>query len=66
MHQFSLPIIDRKIRFALAGCGRISKNHFSALREHHERAELVSICDVNDAALKDFNAEINPRVSGLR
>jgi hypothetical protein len=24
------PVINRKIRFALVGCGRISKNHFDA------------------------------------
>lgn len=51
MRQFSLPINDRKIRFALAGCGRIAKNHFAALREHHERAELVGVCDVDAQAL---------------
>ena len=61
MHQFLLPILDRRIRFALVGCGRISKNHFSALREHHGRAELVGICDVNDAALKDSATETNAR-----
>ena len=26
------PIVDRKIRFALVGCGRISANHFEALK----------------------------------
>ena len=60
MRQFSLPINDRKVRFALAGCGRIAKNHFAALREHHERAELVGVCDVVpevlDAAAKETGA----------
>ncbi|MCB1753848.1 MAG: Gfo/Idh/MocA family oxidoreductase, partial [Gammaproteobacteria bacterium] len=42
---------DRKIRFALVGCGRIAKNHFAALKTHEARAELVSICDVNPTAL---------------
>ena len=46
------PILDRKIRFALVGCGRISKNHFEALAKHADRAELVDICDTNAAALK--------------
>ena len=45
-------IKDRKIRFALAGCGRISANHFDALEKHTERAELVGVCDVDPAALK--------------
>ncbi len=44
-------IKDRKIRFALAGCGRISGNHFDALEKHAERAELVGVCDVDPAAM---------------
>ena len=44
-------IRDRRIRFALAGCGRISANHFDALDKHTERAELVGVCDVDPAAL---------------
>jgi UDP-N-acetyl-2-amino-2-deoxyglucuronate dehydrogenase len=47
VRQFCAPIIDRKIRFALVGCGRIASNHFEALRQHHERAELVGVCDVD-------------------
>ncbi|MFM9914610.1 MAG: gfo/Idh/MocA family oxidoreductase, partial [Rhizobacter sp.] len=37
-----LPIVDRRIRFALVGCGRISRNHLAALAEHSERAEIVA------------------------
>jgi UDP-N-acetyl-2-amino-2-deoxyglucuronate dehydrogenase len=44
-------ITDRRIRFALVGCGRISKNHFDALERHREHAELVAVCDVDPAAL---------------
>ena len=40
-------ITDRKIRFALVGCGRISANHIEALRRHADHAELVSVCDVD-------------------
>jgi UDP-N-acetyl-2-amino-2-deoxyglucuronate dehydrogenase len=40
-------ITDRKIRFALVGCGRISANHIEAIRQHAERAELVAVCDVD-------------------
>lgn len=47
-----LPIQDRKIRFALVGCGRISANHFSAIRQHHERAELVAVCDHRPEAVQ--------------
>ena len=46
------PILDRKIRFALAGCGRISGNHFEALEKHAERAELVGVCDIDRVALE--------------
>jgi UDP-N-acetyl-2-amino-2-deoxyglucuronate dehydrogenase len=46
-----LPIAGRAIRFALVGCGRISANHFEALRQHAERAELVAVCDNRPAAL---------------
>jgi len=46
-----LPISSRPIRFALAGCGRISANHFDALRQHAGRAELVAVCDTRPAAL---------------
>ena len=46
-----LPITTRPIRFALVGCGRISVNHFEALRLHGERAHLVAVCDNQPAAL---------------
>jgi UDP-N-acetyl-2-amino-2-deoxyglucuronate dehydrogenase len=36
------PITGRRIRVALVGCGRISRNHIKAIPVHHERAELVS------------------------
>ncbi|OQA32762.1 MAG: 1,5-anhydro-D-fructose reductase [Betaproteobacteria bacterium ADurb.Bin341] len=61
MHQFFQPIVDRKIRFALVGCGRISKNHFAALREHQARAELVGVCDVDPQALQAAVAETGAR-----
>lgn len=51
MHHYSAPILDRKIRFALVGCGRIANNHFEALRQHHDRAELAGVCDVDPRAL---------------
>ena len=45
------PITDRKIRFALVGCGRISKNHFDSIRQHEARCELVDVCDIDATAL---------------
>ncbi len=47
----ALPITDRKIRFALVGCGRISAHHIEALRAHAHSAELVAVCDVQPQAL---------------
>ena len=44
-------VTDRKIRFALVGCGRISANHFDALDRHADRAELVGVCDIDPDAL---------------
>ena len=32
MHVRRNPIIDRKVRFALVGCGRIASNHFEAIK----------------------------------
>ncbi|MGH7527441.1 MAG: Gfo/Idh/MocA family protein, partial [Gemmatimonadales bacterium] len=55
---------DRKIRFALVGCGRISANHFEALEKHGERAELVGVCDIDPAALA--KAEARTGAKGYR
>ncbi len=44
-------ITDRKLRFAILGCGRISDRHVEAITAHRERAELVAVCDTNDEAL---------------
>ena len=51
MRHYPAPITDRKIRFALVGCGRIATNHFEALRQHQDRAQLVGVCDVDPRAL---------------
>jgi UDP-N-acetyl-2-amino-2-deoxyglucuronate dehydrogenase len=52
MIKYPSPIIDRSIRVALAGCGRIAANHFGALDQHKDRARLVAVCDVDAAALE--------------
>ncbi|HSC00167.1 MAG TPA: gfo/Idh/MocA family oxidoreductase, partial [Burkholderiaceae bacterium] len=44
MHIRRPPITDRKLRFALAGCGRIAANHFEAIKTHAARCELVDVC----------------------
>jgi len=42
----------RKIRMAIVGCGRISRNHFGSIEKHKDNIELVSICDTNEEVLK--------------
>ncbi|MFM7311872.1 MAG: Gfo/Idh/MocA family protein [Cyanobium sp.] len=51
MLQPITPITDRRIRIALVGCGRISANHIRAIALHHERAELVALCDTQSHRL---------------
>lgn len=45
------PIVGRKIKVALVGCGRIASRHFEAFREHRDRAELVAVADIDPTAL---------------
>lgn len=52
MRHFPPPITDRKIRFALAGCGRIAASHFAAIEKHSGRATLVDVCDTDPVALE--------------
>lgn len=58
------PITNRKIRFALVGCGRISKNHFDSIKQHAEYAELVDVCDINQLALNNAVAETGAKAHG--
>jgi UDP-N-acetyl-2-amino-2-deoxyglucuronate dehydrogenase len=51
MRSFPPPVTDRRIRFAIVGCGRIATNHFNAIKQHQDRAELTAICDVDGRAL---------------
>jgi len=46
---------NRKIKIAIVGCGRISKNHFSSIEKHADEMELVAICDVNEQILKEHH-----------
>lgn len=51
MRYFPPAVLDRRIRFALVGCGRIATNHFDAIAQHSARCELVGVCDIDQAAL---------------
>lgn len=61
LHAPIPPIVNRKVRFALVGCGRIARNHFGALKTHADRAELVGICDVDPEALATAAKETGAR-----
>lgn len=52
MYVKSKPITDRKIRFAIVGCGRIAQNHIASMQSHAERCEIVDVCDTDVAALE--------------
>ncbi|MCC7110404.1 MAG: Gfo/Idh/MocA family oxidoreductase [Deltaproteobacteria bacterium] len=55
------PITERKVRFALAGCGRIAANHFEAIKAHGARAELTDVCDPDPRALEAAVARTGAR-----
>jgi UDP-N-acetyl-2-amino-2-deoxyglucuronate dehydrogenase len=51
------PIKDRRVRFALAGCGRIAANHFDAIQRHTDRCELTDVCDIDPSVLAAATAK---------
>lgn len=65
----SSPAPARKVRFALVGCGRIAKNHFSAIAEHSDRCELLDVCDIDperlSAAIAATGARGHATLTGL-
>lgn len=56
------PIMNRRIRIGVVGCGRISANHFAAIESHQERMQLTAVCDTDSAALRA--AEVKYKVPG--
>ena len=56
----SYPVINnRKIRVAIIGCGRISKNHFESIEKNKKDIELVSICDDDQSVLTVHEKKYN-------
>ena len=53
----SIP--EPRVRIALVGCGRISRNHIKAISLHCERAELVALCDTDQARLHSAQELVN-------
>ena len=60
-------ITDRRLRFAIVGCGRIAQSHFDAIAQHARDAELVAVCDTHPAALAAATAATGvPGFASLR
>ena len=45
-------IKNRKIKFALVGCGRISNNHFGSFETLADECEIIGVCDTDPANLQ--------------
>lgn len=56
-----VPIVGRKIKIAVAGCGRISKLHIEAISKLDESFELVALCDVDKTVLEKVSK--NPKIN---
>lgn len=57
-------IIDRKIKIAVVGCGRISKNHFDSIEKHADEFELVAVCELDSEVLEETRKKYG--VQGFR
>ena len=55
---------DKKIRFAVVGCGHIGKRHAEMITRD-EGAELVALCDIRPRAELGIEAYPAPFFSGL-
>ena len=49
--QHYQSITNRKIRIAIVGCGRISKNHFGSIEKHGDELELHLVGHGHGAAV---------------
>jgi UDP-N-acetyl-2-amino-2-deoxyglucuronate dehydrogenase len=49
-------IKSKKIKIAIVGCGRISKNHFDSIDSNSEFIQLISVCDIDEIVLA-YNEE---------
>ena len=60
MRLNNFPIIaHRRLKVGVVGCGRISNNHFGSILLYAEELELVAVCDIDGAALKQAAEEYN-------
>ena len=49
---------NKKIGFAIVGCGRISSRHIYSIKRNNN-AELIAICDINEDKLRKVKREHN-------
>ena len=47
----------KKLNVSLVGCGRIFKNHLSAIQNNSKLINLDSICDVDDDIISNINSD---------
>ena len=69
-HLYSLTLFctlstDRRLRIALVGCGRISRNHIKVLAAQHHRASIVAVCDTQIDSLKHIQSFIDDCTSDI-
>lgn len=50
---------NNKIRIAVVGCGRISKNHFGSIEHLRDEYELVAVCDNQPEVLEEHMNRYN-------
>ena len=52
MKLINFPTIkDRRLKVAVVGCGRISRNHFKSILQYQDDLELVAVCDIDNEVL---------------
>ncbi|MBP7565633.1 MAG: Gfo/Idh/MocA family oxidoreductase [Burkholderiaceae bacterium] len=59
MHTAFPTVTGRRIRIAVVGCGRISRNHFGAIEQFSDDFELVGLCDTDAAVLAEHAGRLN-------
>lgn len=52
----------KKIKVALAGCGRIAIQHFESLKELHNECELVAVCDCIQERAEESGKKYNAAI----
>lgn len=57
-HSFS-QYLNRKIKIAVLGLGRIAETHFNAIKQHPNDLELVAVCDADENRLKQVVQQFN-------